>query len=304
MLYNQFIDHSKLANNRRQNGMTDATIRSMGGYVKKYETYATEYNFITFKSWLANIKLQASTKETIANTLGKFLVWNGYMSDSDFKKTKMAFKTVKKKYSTKEIDTQTVINCLRLCNFCRSPFVATRNRASIFLLATIGLRSSELIALTNDDVIIDNVNQIVRIFIDTAKQSDFSKDGLKEIRVKFGTMIGNYEVVDVLSRYQYQKQQLNLSTDAFFVTEKGTKLHVRSLEKFISSCNDEARKADKNKRITPHSFRHYTANRVTKKHGIYAAQWLLGHYDPKTTEKYVNPDRLELDLSAVEGGDL
>lgn len=155
-------------------------------------------------------------------------------------------------------------------------WMSRRNRALLELLYSSGLRVSELVHLSLDDV--DLQEQIVRVL---------GKGG-KERLVPFGRSAKQY-----LENYLIARQTKVASGEsAVFINKFGRRLSARSVERLIETLR---RKAGLVSRVTPHTLRHSFATHLLDGGAdLRSIQELLGHASLSTTQKYthITLDRL------------
>jgi integrase/recombinase XerD len=158
-----------------------------------------------------------------------------------------------------------------------------RDRVMLEVLYATGLRVSELVSLTVDQV---NPRQgVVRL----------SGKGNKERLVPLGE-----EALDWLMRYQQEPRKLLLkgrTCNALFPTRRGAAM---SRQAFWYLLKRYARLAQINTDLSPHTLRHAFASHLLN-HGadLRVVQLLLGHSDLSTTQIYTHVARERLkDLHA------
>lgn len=153
-----------------------------------------------------------------------------------------------------------------------------RDRAMLELLYACGLRVSELVGLTSDQV---NLTQgVVRLM----------GKGNKERLVPLGE-----EAVDWLQRY-IDEGRLELAADSsarqLFITRRGTGM---TRQAFWYRIRHYAVISGINKHLSPHTLRHAFATHLLN-HGadLRVVQMLLGHSDLSTTQIYTHVARERL----------
>lgn len=150
----------------------------------------------------------------------------------------------------------------------------TRNTAILRVLFQCGLRVAELVSL--------NVAQV------NLTQSVFS-----QVRVKGDKIIASTFdelVARDLRAWLAVRKSLGLPTSqkALFVSTRGSRLSIRSVQRLVRRCAEDAGLHDRS--VTPHLLRHSLASELgTAGIDIRTIQARLGHRSVKTTQRYVHP---------------
>ncbi len=150
-----------------------------------------------------------------------------------------------------------------------------RNRAILELLYASGLRVSELVRLSDQDV--DLAGQLVRVF----------GKGRKERIVPFG----QYAAL-ALDAYMAERRRKGLTKrDAsgdlpLFINLRGTRLGVRSVERLLEQYRGYLKPG---RHATPHTLRHSFATHLLERGAdLRSVQELLGHSNLSTTQRYTH----------------
>ena len=146
-----------------------------------------------------------------------------------------------------------------------------RDRLVVELLYSSGIRASELIDMSEH--MINMSEREIRVIGKGNKEriTFFSQNAEKWLK----------HYIDLKKR-DYK----NYDSSVIFVNSRGEKLNSRSLRRFIT---DYAKKADINKEVTPHVFRHSFATTLLNKGvDIRYLQELLGHSSISTTQIYTH----------------
>lgn len=149
-----------------------------------------------------------------------------------------------------------------------------RDRAILELMYACGLRVSELINVTNRDLLLDQ--EIIRIFGKGSKErivpiGDSAIHWINEYRTK--------------ARPHFIKM-FNNTDDVLFLNQRGSKLSRMGIWKFIHKYTKLA-KIDKE--VHPHTFRHSFATHLLEGGAdLRAVQEMLGHSDISTTQIYTH----------------
>ena len=152
--------------------------------------------------------------------------------------------------------------------------IGLRNRAILELLYACGLRASELVGLTLDDVRLDEA--FLRC---TGK-------GSKQRVVPIGAT-----AVDALRDYLRDARPAlagEKGDTSFFLTRRGTGMCRETLWRIVDAAADKAGLAGE---VHPHTLRHCFATHLLA-HGanVRAIQEMLGHADIATTQIYTHVD--------------
>lgn len=146
-----------------------------------------------------------------------------------------------------------------------------RDRLIVELLYSSGIRASELIDMSEH--MINMSEREIRVIGKGNKEriTFFSQNAEKWLK----------HYIDLKKR-DYK----NYDSNVIFVNSRGEKLNSRSLRRLIT---DYAKKADINKEVTPHVFRHSFATTLLNKGvDIRYLQELLGHSSISTTQIYTH----------------
>ena len=147
-----------------------------------------------------------------------------------------------------------------------------RNKAMLELLYATGLRVSELVDLTMNNIDLDN--NIVRCF----------GKGSKERIVPFGDIAKKYLLL-YLNHYRERLKKKRLC-DNIFLNNHGNKLTRQGFSKILSII---AKEKNINKTITPHVLRHSFATHLLNNGAdLRSIQMMLGHSNLSTTQIYTN----------------
>ena len=145
-----------------------------------------------------------------------------------------------------------------------------RNKAMLELLYSSGLRISELLNLTLNDI--DFTNDIVRVY----------GKGSKERIVP----LGDYAII-ALKKYifEYRNSLIKYPTDILFLNNHG---NIMSRSGFFKIINRIALEKGIEKEISPHVLRHSFATHLLEGADLRSIQELLGHENMSTTSIYTH----------------
>ncbi|MBI3818752.1 MAG: tyrosine recombinase XerC [Planctomycetes bacterium] len=148
-------------------------------------------------------------------------------------------------------------------------FLGMRNRAIVEVLYSGGLRASELLGLTGDDV--DLRAGVARVV----------GKGNKERQCALGR-----PAVRALEEYLEKKRSLGFDDPAIFVNKFGTPLSDRSLRRLFATWMRSSGLGGKG---TPHTMRHSFATHLLDAGAdLRSVQELLGHASLSTTQIYTH----------------
>lgn len=222
-------------------------------------------------SFLEKLKKTGLKPQTIAHYLTsiknyhKFLLQNNYLSENIAKSIDRP-KTTKKLPNTLSVEEVTLLLDINTV----TPF-DYRNKCMLELIYGTGLRISELLSLTINDI--DTMNCIVRCI----------GKGNKERIVPINDFI-----IDSLKKYlEYRPILLkNKTTKELFLNSRGDKL---SREGFFKMLKGLLLEKGLNSNISPHTLRHSFATHLLEYGAdLRVIQEMLGHSDISTTRIYTH----------------
>ncbi len=166
------------------------------------------------------------------------------------------------------LNEEEVYRFLKACP--RKTFEDFRNYTIILTFLDTGIRLSELVNLTINDVNLTKRSLLIK-----------SGKGDKDREVYFGK-----ELTRILAQYLKMRGFVPYE-DRLFISSSGKPLKPRTIEKFIKSI---ARKAKiEGKRVSPHTLRHTFASNFIRNGGdVFTLQRILGHSDISTCMIYVH----------------
>lgn len=152
-----------------------------------------------------------------------------------------------------------------------SPISRSRNVAILQVLFNTALRVSELVSLDVDQVDFD-----AYVFREVRTKGD------KRLSAKFPDLVAG-----VLESYLADRgRRYPVSGPALFLSNRGIRLSVRTVEQLVSRLGQAARIG---RPVTPHLLRHGCATAMTDLGtGLKAVQRICGHASQATTERYIH----------------
>lgn len=149
-------------------------------------------------------------------------------------------------------------------------FINTRDHAALELFYSSGLRLSELVNLTLEDL--DLNNQRVRV---TGKGNK-----IRELPV-------GSKAKEALLQWLNLRLQANPKQDYIFISQRGTKLTPRAIELRVQQAGNR----NLGQHLHPHMLRHsFASHMLESSQDLRAVQELLGHADISTTQIYTHLD--------------
>jgi len=153
-----------------------------------------------------------------------------------------------------------------------------RDRAILELLYATGLRVSELVGISLEDVSFKE--RLIRVM----------GKGKKERIVPFGR-----KAEDSLKNYMRARDFIfkgNIETEAIFLNYRGERLTTRSVQRIVDKY---IKTSAMRRKISPHSLRHSFASHLLGRGAdLRAIQEFLGHESLATTQKYTHVDLKQL----------
>jgi integrase/recombinase XerD len=182
------------------------------------------------------------------------------------------------KQEQKVIPALTVPQVRALLAVCaKDSFIGRRDESLLRLLIDGGLRISEALGLTVDDVNLSDGRVLVR-----------HGKGQKQRIVPVGPRTQR-----ALARYTAKRDKQAPAIEALFIATNGRLLNRRHVEQHLSRLAERA--GIEGVRVTPHVLRHTCALWFLKRGGdAFSLQALLGHSSLEMTKRYVNMTRADV----------
>lgn len=225
------------------------------------------------RQFISQLHRQGLASRTIQRQLSairsfyRFLIREGVV-DSNPAQAVQAPKGEKRLPSTLDVDQMSGL----LDGTPQNTFIGCRDRAMMELFYSSGLRLAELAGLNLRDV--DFGDQLVHVL----------GKGNKQRIVPIGM-----KAIKALNNWLSTRDELGFFEQAaLFITQKGSRLGVRSIQKRVSYWGKKQGISDK---VHPHRLRHAFASHMLEASGdLRAVQELLGHADISTTQIYTHVD--------------
>lgn len=267
-------------------------LSSMQGFFEFLEISLIQLNemhLVQYRDYMLNAKNLKPA--TINKNLFAIKVFVQYLFEAGVLKSNYGrdIKTIKmqKKISAPKALTDAEVRLLmQTLARVSKPFNKYRNVAILQLAVNAGLRVGELCALNYGDIAINDRSGEVHIQ---------SGKGMKERYVLL-----NKKARSALSEYfgkrVKQSGELIKDKDPLFLTERNTRVSVRSVEYFIAHIAKESKIT--RLKVTPHVLRHTFATNYYQEGGdILGLSRMLGHSSLDTTGIYSLPSEAQMLLS-------
>lgn len=154
-----------------------------------------------------------------------------------------------------------------------SKFLDVRNKLIMILLFDTGIRNSELCGLRMSDIQGTHINIIGK--------------GNKQRFVPITPIINKYLIKYLRVRENYIKDKFRYETEFLFLSQKGRKLTVETIERIVLEAGENVG-VNNGIRISPHTCRHYYAQAQLRNGcDLYTLSKLLGHGNINITKVYL-----------------
>ena len=242
------------------------------GYTYKNVDEILIRNFL-MKERRNNISARSNQRRIIA--LRKFydyLLRYDYVDSNPF----LAIRSPKVSKNPPQVLYRQEIEKLFSYNYSRTDFLAKRDQAIMELLYASGLRVSELVSLTLQDIY--SRQRILKI---TGKGN---KQRMVPYSIRAQEVLNDY-ILNCRNDI-FRKNLIENPTNILFVNDKGNPLTTRGVEYIIAKIDE---KAGTNFKLHPHTLRHTFATHLLDNGAdLRTIQELLGHASLNTTQVYTH----------------
>lgn len=268
-----------------EKGLSENTLLSYKNDIKNYLSYLVEKNIFEFRNithhhisnfiiFLYDLGLCDSTRLRYLSSIRsfhKFLLMNKIVNNDVTEKVDLP----KQRKALPEILTLSEINKFIEVINTETQF-GIRDRAIVEVLYACGLRVSELINLTQRNILWDY--EVLRVI------GKGSKERIVPIGKSAIIWIKNY-----LENERIKVSSSNVSEDFIFLNFRGKKLSRMGIWKILQKYGKIIKLENK---IHPHIFRHSFATHLLEGGAdLRAVQEMLGHSDISTTQIYTHLDK-------------
>lgn len=157
--------------------------------------------------------------------------------------------------------------------YSHDDYLASRNKVIIALQLDTGIRCTETIRVMNSDVQLD----LDRIYINNGKGN--------KSRYVFLSSIVKKEIRrhQKIKNIYFKDKEI---PENFFLSRTGRELTVEGIEKTYSKAGNDLK--IEGVRVSPHTSRHYFAQKALDRNDIYVVSRLLGHGNVSITQRYLS----------------
>lgn len=291
ILKEMFKEYTRLSTSKRIDGMSDSYKSTILAYLSKMDSYSPDYEGLR-KFLLDREDLAHSSRAILARGIGRFFYIYKLMDKESFGLIKEMFKMPHKTWSDCTLDEKKVIEIFKRTFYSGTELASYRNPLIVMLLASVGLRVTQLVNIDLEDVVANEEYYAVKVIKQKEKRQDTSASfEVKKLSKRFA--ICEHKFSNVFDNYISFREEREPDTHALFISKNNTRLSTRQVEITVKETAEKLGYAEK---ITPHSFRHYFGTRMVKEHGIVRAAIALGHSDIKVTQKYIQKEELSMIL--------
>lgn len=296
MLTIQMQEYIKFASAKRTDGFAPSTanylLKLIGNYENWLDVNGLEPDKLSFHKWLTDYPVAVSSKHTIVKMLTKYLVWYNYITKDESKELKGMFSVPDTVWSSEVITEEHVLSLLRDVTkgepIIALSYTRLRDLAMMFIFSTIGLRAGQISDMKLTDFIVDTEHSRFQILVEKQKQNLRHSTLVKEVKkLPFSYAIGEFTASTVL--FPFLKERNKREGEYLFQTGKDLRYTRKNIYKTVTKYSSHI-----GENIHPHSLRHFVGHKIANTMGVFKASIHLGHSNIKTTQKYINPNEIEI----------
>lgn len=279
--------------------MSERTVKGLRNNNKRLFVFLRSEFKITELEEVKRIHIQAyveylsdlGRKETYVNTLLKsYRGFFRYCEDEEYIKENPMKKI---KFQREEMPVIQTFNQNEVRNmigyYSGRKFLDVRNKLIVVILFDSGIRNHELCDILLEDI--------------TDNSIKIHGKGKKIRYVPITPMINKMLIRYLRVRDVYICDKLNYQKEYLFLSQKGKKLTVETIERIIRTCGEETG-VRKEIRCSPHTCRHYYAQAQLKNGcDLFTVSRLLGHNNINITKRYLSSlqteDSLEMAIKTT-----
>lgn len=286
-----FDNYTKLPTRFDPNGMPEESKRVLTLYMKRYVQYLDETKSVpnknSFASFLVSLSIGVNTKSVICQRLGKFLLWENLISKDDFAELRRMFRYVPNDWGSKAIDIGLTPRILSAIEKKHNKYARARDMLMTYIMATIGTRVGQTTRITQ----VAPQDKVFYIEFPLLKKVVSNDQRLTYRTIPLTHQWGDYKLVDLYEEYN----KMRPDGKYYFLTKtqkKVSEVYIRNMFYDIAQ--------DLGIHITPHTLRHTVGTFMANHKGILQANLLLGHSKIETTQKYITPSLIDIEVPSME----
>ncbi|MBP2027054.1 site-specific recombinase XerD [Acetoanaerobium pronyense] len=173
---------------------------------------------------------------------------------------------------------------------CKTEYTKIRNIYIINLMLNTGMRISEVLNITLEDLRRSKANGYIVIRGKGNKERYFPID--------ISDFSDDHKIKSYISKYIEYRDDIDTTENSLFVSLKGEKISQRYIQKILK---EGAEFSQLNKKISPHKLRHTFATHILRNGAnIRHVQELLGHSSISTTQIYTHANIADLKESLTK----
>lgn len=173
---------------------------------------------------------------------------------------------------------------------CKTEYTKIRNIYIINLMLNTGMRISEVLKITLEDLRRSKANGYIVIRGKGNKERYFPID--------ISDFSDDHKIKSYISKYIEYRVDIDTTENSLFVSLKGEKISQRYIQKILK---EGAEFSQLNKKISPHKLRHTFATHILRNGAnIRHVQELLGHSSISTTQIYTHANIADLKESLTK----
>ena len=253
-------------------------LRQLASYLEERRVELREVDNVILRGFLATLQEKKNKKSTIARKLAavrsffQFCMKKKWVEDNP---AKIVATPKQEEHVPTFLSEDEMAKILDLPQ-SRQP-LDLRDRAVLELLYATGIRVSELVGISLNDV--NFSERLIRV----------RGKGKKERIVPFGRKAEESMAFYIRARHQINKGGIE---EALFLNYRGERLTSRSVERIVDKY---IHLTALRRKISPHSLRHsFASHLLSRGADLRVIQELLGHESLATTQKYTHIDLKQL----------
>lgn len=275
---------------KKQNMRSDSSKRLLHKYLPLLNELGSDVNIVTFSKFINGVSSEASTKSTIAHSILPYLVTSGVITKDAAITFGALFPQPIKDWSSANITVDDINGLLHyIKRRFRGDFLQKRNRAIVSMLATFGMRASQLSDLKLSDYSKDGEH--IKLNLLKQKHNKHTGGLHHVVYFKRNHLIGGISIESSMDDYL----SVHKDSEWLFTNNSGVKMTYNTVGKMFKTLSSEV------DGITAHKLRHYVGSYLTESYGIAYANAMLGHSNFEVTRKYINKENL-LKTQGVQHG--